>query len=234
MAELQHIDPFSSPRPGTPVLKIQDSMITARVINRPNRFLVKVRTDNGDLLCHLHDPGRLEELIFQGNRVLIRETRGKKTAYSVTAAAHGSEWVITDTRFHSAIARKFLPEDAVPEVRVGNHRLDFMSGQTYIEIKGCTLMVGNTAMFPDAPTVRGTSHLKLLRSLRNSGYGAELIILILRSGAQCFIPNRRTDPEFYSEFMMMLDSGVIVHTPSFSFDGAILTYEGEIPLCKQL
>ncbi len=228
---LEPMDPFSHPETGAVVLEFQERMTEARVVERINRFLVKVDTPEGEILCHLHDPGRLKELIFRGNSVLIRETHGMKTHYSVTAASQDGEWVLTDSRFHNAIARKFLPESALTEVRVGRHRLDFLSGQTYVEVKGCTLMVDGVAMFPDAPTVRGVEHLKLLRDLRNSGYGAELIILVLRARPRCFIPNKATDPDFYSEFIKCLDSGVTVHLPSFSFDGSSLAYKGEVPLC---
>jgi sugar fermentation stimulation protein len=198
---LEPKDPFSDPEIGATVLELQSKMFEARVVERINRFLVKVSTPGDEILCHLHDPGRLKELIFRGNAVLIRESQGNKTHYSITAASQDGEWVLTDTRFHSSIAKKFLPENALQEVRVGKHRLDFLSGQTYIEVKGCTLMVDHVAMFPDAPTARGVEHLKLLRNLVNSGYGAELIVLVLRTGARCFLPNKETDPGFHSEFI---------------------------------
>ena len=99
---------------GTVVMDMDFPMAEARIIDRPNRFLVVAHNGKEEIRCHLHDPGRLRELIYPGNTVLIRQQAGAKTGYSVTAARAGSQWVITDTRFHHPIARHFLPDGGVP------------------------------------------------------------------------------------------------------------------------
>lgn len=224
-------DPFAPPAPGTILFSIEETLTRAKVIWRPNRFLVMARIGGDTLACHLHDPGRLSELIFQGNEILIRPTKGEKTRYSVTAAMDRGEWVLTDSRFHNAMAKKFLPAEAESEIKVGNHRLDFKVGNTYIEVKGGTLLREGKAMFPDAPTIRGTAHLRLLKELKISGNESELILLILRKDPKCFTPNYETDPDFTLAFMECLDAGVMIHIPVCRLEGQDIIYSGEIPIC---
>ncbi|MEM0156836.1 MAG: DNA/RNA nuclease SfsA [Thermoplasmataceae archaeon] len=227
---MKHTPIFTDLPAGTAVLDIAFPMEEAVVIERPNRFLVMVENRNKVIRCHLHDPGRLKELIFPGNTVLIREQAGVKTQFSVTAARSSNEWVITDTRFHHPIARRFLPEDVQREVRVENHRIDFAYGDTYLEVKGGTLLENGIAVFPDAPTSRGRDHLRLLQQLRLRGHNAELLVLIFRRDAKVFMPNFRTDPDFSREFYRCLDAGVSVRVLRFGFDGSRVTYFGRIPV----
>ena len=51
-------------------------------IARPNRYLAEVSIEGKTELAHVHDPGRLKELLYPGNKVLIRkaENQNRKTA----------------------------------------------------------------------------------------------------------------------------------------------------------
>lgn len=217
----------------TVVMDMDFPMTEARIIERPNRFLVVAHNGREEIRCHLHDPGRLRELIYPGNTILIREQTGPKTGFSVTAARAGTEWVITDTRFHHPIARHFLPPDVRSEVTVGNHRIDFMHGGTYLEVKGGTLLENGIGVFPDAPTTRGRDHLRLLQQLMLRGYGAELMVLMFRRDAAAFRPNSSTDPDFSREFYRCLDAGMPVRVLRFAFDGTRVMYSGRIPVLDE-
>jgi sugar fermentation stimulation protein A len=200
----------------------------ARVRGRPNRFLVTL--DDGTA-CHLHDPGRLRELIYPGNRVLVRPTRGLRTSCSVTAAWSNNRWVVVDSRIHNSVASLFLPLEATPEVRVGDSRLDFKYDDTYVEVKGCTLVIDGVALFPDAPTERGRRHAEELARLRGEGHGALMMFLIMRDDALCVSPNWSTDPAFSSRFVRMVKAGARVEAHKFRLEGNRLIYVGDVPLC---
>lgn len=43
------------------------------VVDRPNRFVAIVLLDGKEVRCHVADSGRLKELIFPGNRVMVRD-----------------------------------------------------------------------------------------------------------------------------------------------------------------
>lgn len=217
-----------TPPLGSKVYSFRERLREGKVLDRPNRFLVNIESDEGVLKCHLHDPGRLKELIFRGNRVKYRATNGIKTKHSITAALDGEQWILTDTRVHSEIASVFLPETVEREVKVGNHRMDFRSGDMMIEVKGCTMLRGGIATFPDAPTVRGREHLELLRNHVADGNRALLVILTFRDNATGFTPNAETDPAFAQEFRRALKSGVDWFIPKFSFEDGDIVYRGEI------
>lgn len=218
---------------GTELIDFPADLLDATVVERPNRFVVIAEYNGEEIKCHLHDPGRLKELIFPGNRIKLRRTNGKKTNFSVLAALEGSEWVITDSRFHSEIARKFLPGSAKAEVRVGERRLDFLCEDEYIEVKGATLLVGAQSRFPDAPSVRASHHVNLLTSLRAEGHKSSIIILVMRKGAECFTPNKETDPVFSAALLKAASSGVNVYPLKMHFDGKSMIFDGLIGLCER-
>jgi len=216
---------------GFPVYTFPESLFTCTVIDRPNRFVVNVSRDGETLKCHLHDPGRLKELIYEGARVLVRPAEGEKTKFSITAARENSRWIVTDTRIHSDIASRFINRNARREVAVGNKRIDFIHGNRYIEVKGCTLVIDHVAQFPDAPTKRGREHLDLLAKLVRNGYQATLVVLVMRDDASCFMPNANTDPDFVRSFFLAMAAGVELKILEFSLAGNTVVYRGEIGLC---
>lgn len=214
------------------LLRIEGDLLEAIVVERPNRFLVVAKMDGEAIRCHLHDPGRLRELIYPGNRIKVREKHGPKTDYSVICADDNGEWVLINSRFHSMLARSFLPEDAKAEVTIGKKRLDFQCGNEYIEVKGCTLVEGGTAKFPDAPSIRASEHIALLMDLINQGYSGTIMFLVIRRDAVCFIPNRETDHAFSRNLMDGIRMGLRVLFLKMHLEGKAVVYDGTIELCS--
>ena len=63
-------------------------------------------------MAHIHDPGRLTELLIKDTEVLFTNSKGK-LPYYIKAVKAEDEWVLLDTALHSRIARKvfeYLPE----------------------------------------------------------------------------------------------------------------------------
>jgi sugar fermentation stimulation protein A len=201
------MDPFIEREPGYVVAKFPQLMM-ATVISRPNRFMVKAILNGKEIDVHIHDPGRLEELIFPGNSMLIRETEGTKTRYSVTFCKNGDIWTFNDSRYHSSIASLFIKDGWQREVTVGDSRLDFRYNNTYIEVKSATLVENGKAKFPDAPTQRGKKHLETLMKLIDAGYEAYVLFLIFNENAECFTPNTARDIEFSKTYYSALQHGV--------------------------
>jgi sugar fermentation stimulation protein A len=225
--------PLADVETGTTVLKIPGESYEGTIISRPNRFLVHVSYKNETIICHLHDPGRLKELIYPGNRVLFRDSSGVRTKYSITAAFLDGKWILTDTRFHNAIASRFLDRKCISEVKYGNHRIDFKCGNIFVEVKGGTLYEDGYATFPDAPTVRGTDHLRILLELKASLGNSMLIVLFFNPEPLLFRPNRKTDPEFSRLFYSCLENGVRIRIFKFGFYENEVVYKGEISIFQQ-
>lgn len=103
-----------------------------KLIERPNRFLALVELHGQTIRAHVPDPGRLEELLFPGNRVMVRDIYAqqhsgtshkqrkpqkpkRKTRYDLVLAAFDDIWVCIDTRypnklFEQATSYQLLPE----------------------------------------------------------------------------------------------------------------------------
>ncbi len=225
--------PFKYRDPGFQVMRF-DELTDAIVISRPNRFLVMASADGKEIPVHIHDPGRLEELIYPGNHIKIRKATGKKTMYSVTFCSNDDIWTFNDSRFHSDIASLFLDPGCRREVKVGDSRLDFQLGNSYIEVKSATLVQDGKAMFPDAPTLRGKKHLETLMRLMDNGFESYVLFLIFNEKARCFEPNTMRDPEFSKAYSLAMDRGVKFRFLVFSVVNNAIVFSGEIQDCRNL
>ena len=88
-----------------------------------------------------------------------------------------------------------------PEVAHGASRLDYAltlpSGEVaLLEVKSVTLLVGDEARFPDAPTLRGARHVRELTQHALKGGRAILLFVQQRMGGVIVRPQASTDPDF--------------------------------------
>jgi len=218
-------------------------------VSRPNRFLAVVDIQGSHEEVHVHDPGRLKELLYPGNSLLVRRAFAKerRTKWDLIAARHGNQWVLVNSSFHRALSEKHLSDPVAspfsgiiriqPEVKFGSSRLDFKleldtGNSMYLEVKGCTLAIDGKALFPDAPTSRGRRHVEELVKAKEMGYDAAMLFLVFRRDAECFAPKEDTDPDFARAFYSALEKGVEAKVLVFGLNGHELRYEKEIPVCK--
>ncbi len=143
-----------------------EKLMEGTFLSRPNRFTSEIRYKEKVSLAHLHDPGRLKELLIKGATVLFTHSSGK-LPYYLRAVKTSDELVLIDSSIHSKIAEEifqYIPEltsfkTIKKEVKFGISRIDFSLDSVPLEVKGCTLVINNVALFPDAPTKRGTRHV---------------------------------------------------------------------------
>ena len=103
--------------------------------------------------------------------------------------------------------------------------------RTLVEVKGCTLTVDGVALFPDAPTERGTRHLETLMQQGREGMRTAVIILIFRKDSTCFRPNVATDPKFAETFGRAMKAGIEIHPLVLSYEEGKILYHHPIPVC---
>ena len=200
-------------------------------ISRPNRFVSEIQYKSKIELAHIHDPGRLKELLLKETEILFTNSNGK-LKYYVKAVKFEDEWVLIDTSLHSRIALesfKFILEFAKvkeikKEVPFGKSRIDFTLDGVPLEVKGVTLLKGGVALFPDAPTERGTRHVQEI--IENRGI---LFFLVFRKATK-FKPNYEIDPKFSKKLSEAKEKEIPIYTVRISFDGKGLYYNGKIPL----
>lgn len=218
---------------------------------RPNRFLAIVDIEQDgkvlkDQKVHVRDPGRLKELLYPGNMVLVKHKTGekRKTQWEIIAA-WDNDWVLINSGYHRAISEAILNNSKISpfgkldglkaEVTVGHSRLDFMleknGSQIGVEVKGCTLEIDDVALFPDAPTERGARHVQTLIDMVEEGKKAAMMILVLRPGARCFKPNEITDPKFAEIFWKARKTGVEIYPVKLSYENSQIIFHETMPVC---
>lgn len=205
------------------------NLMKVKYVSRPNRFTIEFKNEkNEKKLAHLHDPGRLKELLIANTDLLIKyvpthKSTGRKTKYDVIAVKYQEEWVLLNSSFHNKLVSEIIQEKKIkdiqdfhihqPEYTYGNSRLDFllkdeMNNELYLEVKGCTLVEDGIAKFPDAPTKRGKKHVEELISIKQKSLDSAIIILILQNTAQRFSPNFDTDMEFSNSLEKAYETNV--------------------------
>ncbi|MCK4479662.1 MAG: DNA/RNA nuclease SfsA [Candidatus Lokiarchaeota archaeon] len=213
-----------------PILEIPNLM-KGLFVSRPNRFAGEIKYKGKKESAHIHDPGRLKELLIEGVDVLFTHSRGK-LKYYIKAVYDDDEWVLIDTALHSNIAQKvfeLLPEfskvkEIRREVKLGNSRIDFLLDDVPLEVKGVTLVKEGIALFPDAPTERGARHVREI--IEHNG----IIFFLIFRKARCFSPNLEMDPKFSKNLSEARKKGIKILAVQISFDGKTVYYEGKVDL----
>ncbi|MFX0033056.1 MAG: DNA/RNA nuclease SfsA [Candidatus Hodarchaeota archaeon] len=200
-------------------------------LSRPNRFIAEIKYRKKVELAHIHDPGRLKELLIEDSEILFTHSHGK-LKYYIKAVKADDEWILIDTALHSKIAKnifRFIPmlshvKEIKTEISLGNSRIDFMLDNIPLEVKGVTLVKKGIAFFPDAPTERGTRHVQEI--IKNDGI---ILFLIFRKASR-FSPNWDMDPNFSDKLSEAKARKIPIIAARISFDGIKVFYNGTIPL----
>lgn len=185
-------------------------LITGQFLKREKKFTAFVRLGSRVTRVFLSQTGRLEEVLKVGTPVVLRPApHHSKLPFEMLLAYDGPTPVIVDSRIANLVVGEALEDHAIPslpyysmvvrEKKVGNHRIDFLlrnHSRIFLEVKGCTLKVKSSIIFPDAPTERGREHLRLLSRLQSEGSKTMVIFLAMRSDVNSFKVNSAMDPEF--------------------------------------
>jgi len=197
-----------------------------RFFRRLNRFAAEVLLDGRRVLAHLPNSGRLRELLISGQPILLqrKKTKGRRTAYDLLHVRSGGRWVCLDARLPPLLIQEALKAGRIPEfagfstskreVAVQEGRIDLLlagpQGVCYVETKAVTLVVEGTALFPDAPTSRGTRHLLALQQAYEEGFRAAVIFVVQRADALRFAPNWQNDLRFAQTLERVARGGVSI------------------------
>ncbi len=219
--------------------------------SRENRFLgeVEILSDSSIEKVHIRDPGRLEEILYPGNEVLLEraDSKDRKTDWTVLAGKVNGDWIFINSGYHRELSERILKDQKISpfgglnnyqaEVMLKSSRIDFRLKKhnkiIWLEVKGCTLSKDGTALFPDAPTQRGKRHVKeLAAELDKPDTSGAIMFLIFTPDANCFKPHAEKDLEFTSALRYAVKGGLEIHPVKLEYDGEIIYYRTEIPLCE--
>ena len=199
-------------------------IVEGRFIERPNRFIAFVEVEGEVYKCHVKNTGRCKELLLPGVRVFLEEgdNPNRKTQYSLVGVMKGDMMINMDSQAPNKVVGEWLERGDVikgieyikPEKTYEKSRIDFYfeteNSKAYMEVKGVTLIEGNVARFPDAPTERGVKHIEHLIELKKLGYDAYIMFVIQCKGVEVFEPNDVTHKEFGDALRKAADAGVKV------------------------
>lgn len=194
-------------------------IVKGEFIERPNRFIAKVKIDSDVHTVHVKNTGRCRELLLPGAVVYLEESDNpaRKTKYDLIAVEkQGLGLVNIDSGAPNKVVYEWLKTQDYnyikPEYTFGNSRIDFYmekGGQKYLmEVKGCTLEINGIGYFPDAPTERGLKHIKELIKAKEMGYNPIIAFVIQMEGITEVRGNRLTHPQFADALKEAEISGV--------------------------
>jgi sugar fermentation stimulation protein A len=193
----------------------------AEFLDRPNRFLVRCLKDGRETAAFLPNPGRLQELLLPGRTLYLVREKAAKRRYADTVVAVEREGVPIMLHTHKTndVACFLIDKGKVPglekarvigkEIPVGHSRFDLLieneGKEILTEVKSCTLVGKNIAMFPDAVTERGARHLRELAGLSAEGRPTAVMFIVHWPRVEFFLPDYHTDLYFAQTLMACRD-----------------------------
>ena len=213
-------------------------------LKRPNRFVAHVEVEGKEEICHVKNTGRLGELLIPGTRVLLEpagDTR-RKTKYSLICVRKDDQWVNIDSQVPNKVAEEWIRDGNLienvtlvkREQTYLHSRFDLYVETTeekwFVEVKGVTLNVDGTAMFPDAPTERGKKHVEELIQCLEDGYRGAILFVIQMKGVTRFMPFEERQPEFAEALRKAKEAGVEIYAVDCLVDGESIQADQLIPV----
>jgi len=201
-------------------------LISAKLIKRYKRFLADVEMpDTSVITVHCPNTGTMKTCSTPESPVLLSLSDNPKRKYPHTLEmiCESGHWVGVNTMRTNHLVAEGIEAGIVKEfnnvvkikkeIKVSDKsRLDLLvedaNGQTYIEVKNCSMAIDGIAMFPDAVTTRGTKHLDELIELVKKGERAVIFFLIQREDVTHFTPARQIDSVYADKLKEAKESGV--------------------------
>ena len=200
-----------------------ENMVSGVFRARPNRFIAHVEIGGRLEVCHVKNTGRCRELLAEGAMVWCQQCDDpkRKTKFDLITVKKGERLINMDSQAPNAAAKEWLLVGGLGEISelkgeytYGESRFDFSfvkdGRRCFLEVKGVTLEHGGICAFPDAPTERGTKHLRGLTRLAGEGYGAYVLFVIQMADVLYLHPNDTTDPAFGLALREAAENGVAV------------------------
>jgi len=195
------------------------NIVKGEFIERPNRFIAKVKIYGEVHTVHVKNTGRCRELLLPKATVYLEESDNpsRKTKYDLIGVEKaGLGLVNIDSSAPNKVVYEWLKMQGYdyikPEYTYGKSRIDFYmekGEEKYLmEVKGCTLEIDGVGYFPDAPTERGLKHINELIAAKEQGFNPIIAFVIQMEGISEVRGNRLTHPEFADALDRAAESGV--------------------------
>lgn len=193
-------------------------------LERPNRFIANVLIDGEKEKVHVKNTGRCKEILIKGTKVYLEKSNNpnRKTKYSLISAYKEDQLINIDSQVPNKVVFDAIKSNRIKElenikllkreVTFGNSRFDLYFEKDkesgFIEVKGVTLENNGLSLFPDAPTERGTKHIREMIKVVESGLKGYIFFLIQIENIKHFTPNTSMDEKFSNALIEANKKGV--------------------------
>ena len=223
---------------------IYENMVPGIFLARPNRFIAHVQIGGQTEIVHVKNTGRCKELLVPGCTVYCQRSSNpnRKTAFDLIAVQKGERLINMDSQAPNRAAGEWLSSgglgeitDLRAEVKHGDSRYDFSfvkdGKRCFLEVKGCTLEHDGVCAFPDAPTERGTKHLRGLARAAEEGFGAYVLFVVQMENVRYLHPNDATDPAFGKTLREAAEAGVKILAMDCRVTPGSMMLNKSLPVC---
>jgi len=221
-----------------------ENMVSGIFLRRPNRFVAHVQIDGREETVHVKNTGRCRELLPAGAQVWCQRFEGttRKTNFDLISVQKGARVINMDSQAPNKAAGEWLAAGGLGELAnlkaetvFGESRFDFSfvkDGKIcYLEVKGVTLETEGVCAFPDAPTERGSKHLRHLIRAAKEGFGAYVLFVIQMADVEYLQPNDATDPAFGQALREAAAAGVQLMAMDSQVTPDSMAIRRTVPIC---
>ncbi|HEY5717539.1 MAG TPA: DNA/RNA nuclease SfsA [Motiliproteus sp.] len=226
-------------------------LLSARLLRRYKRFLADVVCADGrEMTLHCPNTGSMRACAEPDSRVWYSVSNNPKRKYPATwelVEVEGTYLACINTQRANRLVEDALEAGLVPslrgyralrrEVRYGseNSRIDLLleydDQLCYVEVKNVTLLeADNQGAFPDAPTQRGSKHLRELQQMVGQGQRAVLVFCVAHTGIWAVRPADHIDPAYGQALREAVAAGVEVVALGAEISPAGMVLNRRLPL----
>lgn len=205
------------------------------VLERVNRFAVRVEIEGQEELAFLQNTGRLLEYIVRGRRGFCTPAaRPRKLRRRLFAISDNELAVIVDTyiqsrAFEEAVTRGLIPwlkgyQVLRRNISLAGVRIDYLmageSGDLFVELKSAALKLGEHASYPDCPSSRAIRQVKEMLKLVEHGARALIVFIAAIPDVKSFKLNYEADANLCNIIVRAYDVGLEVKGIQMAYEPA--------------
>jgi len=205
------------------------------IVERINRFVVKIQVESKYSRAHINNTGRLKEFLIKSRKAFCFK-KGKlvRTDCRLFAIEEQGSGALIDTQLQMKAFENSIKSGLIPwlkectiirrNARLGISYIDYLleckGKEVFLEVKSAVLREGKYAMYPDCPSTRGQRHIKdLAYYVRKGGKGIILFMAALPE-VEAFKPNKSADPELFNLLKEAHFSGVEIRALGLYYNPA--------------
>jgi len=200
-----------------------NNLIKCLLIDRLNRFTVRVVVGGEVSLAHLTNTGRLSEYLISGREGFCSVISGPRLNYRLVAVRDIEGYAILDTLTQSRVFEYLLNHGLIPwlsgcslrkrNFRLGSEVIDYFlecaDGARLVELKSAVLRLGGDfASYPDCPTIRGRRQINALAEYSNV-FKSCVVFMASLPNVKSFKPYCLGDPDIPHVMRYASGKGVV-------------------------